>query len=80
MGERGYLRDGNAIYERSFAIIRAEADLSRFTPEQAEIVVRMIHACGHVDIAQHVIFTGDLVAAARAGCAPRRIAVFWRSG
>jgi len=61
-----YLRDGAAIYRRSFAIIRAEADLSRFTPEQAEIVVRMIHACGQVDIAQHVIFGGDLVAAARA--------------
>jgi precorrin-8X/cobalt-precorrin-8 methylmutase len=61
-----YLRDGAAIYRRSFAIIRAEADLSRFTPEQAEIVVRMIHACGQVDIAQHVVFGGDLVAAARA--------------
>ncbi len=61
-----YLRDGAAIYRRSFAIIRAETDLSRFTPEQAEIVVRMIHACGQVDIAQHVIFGGDLVAAARA--------------
>jgi precorrin-8X/cobalt-precorrin-8 methylmutase len=60
-----YLRDGAAIYKRSFAIIRAEADLSRFTPEQAEIVVRMIHACGQVDIAQHIIFAVDLVAAAR---------------
>lgn len=61
-----YLRDGAAIYRRSFAIIRAEADLSRFTPEQAEIVVRMIHACGQVDIARHVVFGGDLVAEARA--------------
>jgi precorrin-8X/cobalt-precorrin-8 methylmutase len=61
-----YLRDGAAIYRQSFAIIRAEADLSRFTPEQAEIVVRMIHACGQVDIAQHILFGGDLVAAARA--------------
>jgi precorrin-8X/cobalt-precorrin-8 methylmutase len=61
-----YLRDGAAIYRRSFAIIRAEADLSRFTPEQSEIVVRMIHACGQVDIAEHVVFGGDLVAAARA--------------
>ena len=61
-----YLRDGAAIYRRSFAIIRAEADLSRFTPEQAEIVVRMIHACGQVDIARHVVFGGDLVAEAHA--------------
>jgi precorrin-8X/cobalt-precorrin-8 methylmutase len=61
-----YLRDGAAIYRRSFAIIRTEADLSRFNPEQAEIVVRMIHACGQVDIAQHILFGGDLVTAARA--------------
>src|SRR3974390_2020529 len=59
-----YLHDGAAIYRRSFAIIRAEADLSRFTPEQAEIAVRMIHACGQVDIAEHIVFGGDLVAAA----------------
>src|SRR5215472_10588574 len=67
--EATYLRDGVAIYRRSFAIIRAEADLSRFTPEQAEIAVRMIHACGQVDIAEHIVFGGDLVAAARAALA-----------
>jgi precorrin-8X/cobalt-precorrin-8 methylmutase len=61
-----YLRDGAAIYRRSFAIIRAEADLSRFTTEQAEIAVRMIHACGQVDIAEHIAFGGELVAGARA--------------
>jgi precorrin-8X/cobalt-precorrin-8 methylmutase len=43
-----YLRDGRAIYERSFAIIRAEADLSRFAAEETDIAVRMIHACGLV--------------------------------
>src|SRR5690242_16323422 len=64
-----YLRDGAAIYRQSFAIIRAEADLSRFTPEQAEIVVRMIHACGQVDIARHIVFGGNLVAAARTALA-----------
>jgi precorrin-8X/cobalt-precorrin-8 methylmutase len=47
MSERtAYLRDGMAIYERSFAIIRAETNLSRFSAEEAEVVVRMIHACG----------------------------------
>jgi precorrin-8X/cobalt-precorrin-8 methylmutase len=60
-----YLRDGMAIYRQSFAIIRAEADLSRFTPDEADIVVRMIHACGQVDVAHHIVFGGDLVAAAR---------------
>jgi precorrin-8X/cobalt-precorrin-8 methylmutase len=66
MSDRGaYLRDGTAIYERSFAIIRAEADLSRFSADEAEVAVRMIHACGQVDAAQHIVFGGDLVAAAR---------------
>ena len=67
MAERAaYLRDGNAIYERSFAIIRAEADLSRFSPEEADIAVRMIHACGQIEAAQHIVFGPGLVAAARA--------------
>ena len=66
MSERAaYLRDGTAIYERSFAIIRAEADLSRFSAEEAEVAVRMIHACGQVEAAQHIVFGGDVVAAAR---------------
>ena len=55
-----YLRDGSAIYERSFAIIRAEADLAAFSPQQADIVVRMIHACGLIEAAQHIAFGGDL--------------------
>ena len=60
-----YLRDGAAIYARSFAIIRAEADLSRFSAEEADVAVRMIHACGQVDVAAHIVFGGNLVAAAR---------------
>src|ERR1700727_1336318 len=66
MSERAaYLRDGTAIYERSFAIIRAEADLSRFSAAEAEVAVRMIHACGQVEAAQHIVFGGDVVTAAR---------------
>ena len=61
-----YLRDGDAIYARSFAIIRAEADLSRFSAEEAGVAVRMIHACGQIEAAQHVVFSPGLVAAARA--------------
>jgi precorrin-8X/cobalt-precorrin-8 methylmutase len=61
----GYLRDGAAIYERSFAIIRAEADLSGFTPEEGEIAVRMIHASGQVEVARQIEFAPGLVAAAR---------------
>ena len=66
MSERAtYLRDGTAIYERSFAIIRTEADLSRFSTAEAEVAVRMIHACGQVEAAAHIVFGGDVVTAAR---------------
>lgn len=60
-----YLRDGAAIYERSFAIIREEADLSRFSAEEAEIAVRMIHACGQVSVAESIRFAPGVVEAAR---------------
>ena len=70
MSERAaYLRDGTAIYERSFAIIRAEADLSRFSAEEADVAVRMIHACGAVEAAQNIVFGPHFVAAARAALA-----------
>ncbi len=66
MSERAaYLRDGAAIYERSFAIIRAEADLARFSEEEADIAVRMIHACGVVELAPQIVIARDLVGAAR---------------
>ncbi len=61
-----YLRDGATIYERSFAIIRGEADLSRFTPAEAEIAIRMIHACGQVDVVRSIEFSPGLVEAAGA--------------
>ena len=61
-----YIRDGAAIYERSFAIIRAEADLARFSPEEADVAVRMIHAAGMVEAAAHFVFSPGFVTAARA--------------
>jgi precorrin-8X/cobalt-precorrin-8 methylmutase len=61
-----YLRDGAAIYEKSFAIIRAEADLSGFSAAEAEVAVRMIHACGQVEAARMIAFGHGVVAAARA--------------
>jgi precorrin-8X/cobalt-precorrin-8 methylmutase len=63
--QAGYLRDGAAIYQRSFAIIRAEADLSRFSAEEGEIAVRMIHACGVVEAARDILFGQNFVSAAR---------------
>ncbi|MDB6158816.1 MAG: precorrin-8X methylmutase [Gammaproteobacteria bacterium] len=60
-----YLRDGAAIYQRSFAIIRAETDLSSFSGAEAEVAVRMIHACGLVEAGKQIVFGAGLVAAAR---------------
>jgi precorrin-8X/cobalt-precorrin-8 methylmutase len=53
---RDHIRDGDEIYRRSFAIIRAEADLSRFTPAEERAAVRVIHACGMVDLARDIVF------------------------
>jgi precorrin-8X/cobalt-precorrin-8 methylmutase len=64
-----YIRDGARIYERSFAVIRAEADLSGFSSEEAEIVVRMVHACGYVEITRRILFGNGLVGAARTALA-----------
>ncbi|MFJ1455856.1 precorrin-8X methylmutase [Nocardia sp. N2S4-5] len=61
-----YLTDGAEIYRRSFATIRAEADLARFPADVAQVVVRMIHACGQVDLAADVAHSPDVVAKARA--------------
>jgi precorrin-8X/cobalt-precorrin-8 methylmutase len=69
MVDYDYIREGDAIYERSFAIIRAEADLSRFSDAEAEVAVRMIHACGMVQAAEQFAFSPDFVAGARAALA-----------
>ena len=68
-----YLRDAAEIYRQSFAAIRAEADLTRFPADVEQVVVRLIHTCGQVDLAEHVAYTGDVVArvgAALVGGAP----------
>ncbi len=61
-----YIRDSAEIYRQSFAAIRAEADLTRFPADVAPVVVRLIHTCGQVDVAEHVAFTDDVVARTRA--------------
>ena len=61
-----YETDGAAIYLASFAMIRAEADLARFTPEEEIVAVRMIHAAGMVDLAPHIRFSPGMAIAARA--------------
>ncbi len=64
-----YEKNGAEIYRQSFAIIRAEADLTAFTPAEEPIVVRMIHASGLVGLTDHVSFSSGFVAAARAALA-----------
>jgi len=53
-----YVRDGAEIYRRSFATIRAEADLAGLDPTLERVVVRMVHACGMVDLAGDVAASG----------------------
>jgi precorrin-8X/cobalt-precorrin-8 methylmutase len=60
-----YLRDGAEIYRRSFATIRAEANLARFPRDEELVAVRMIHACGMVEIAADLVFSHGAVARAR---------------
>ncbi|EME22157.1 precorrin-8X methylmutase [Rhodococcus triatomae] len=60
-----YIRDGAEIYRQSFATIRAESDLARFPADVAQVVVRMIHACGQVDLTTDVAYSPSVVTAAR---------------
>ena len=61
-----YIRDGAEIYRRSFAIIRAEADLRRFAADEEKVAVRLIHACGLVESTTDFAFSPGAVAVARA--------------
>ncbi len=61
-----YIRDGAEIYRRSFAIIRSEADLARFAPEEEKVAVRVIHAAGMVEVAADLAFGPGAVVAAKA--------------
>ena len=61
-----YVRDGAEIYRRSFAIIRAEADLAGLEPVLERTVVRMIHACGMVDLTSDIVASPDFATTAEA--------------
>jgi len=64
-----YETDGAAIYRQSFATIRAEAELSRFSPSEEPVAVRMIHAAGMVELAAHIRFSASFAQAAFAALA-----------
>lgn len=61
-----YEKDGTEIYRRSFATIRAEADLAGLPADVAQVAVRMIHACGMTDLVQDIAYSPRVVADARA--------------
>ncbi|MFJ1590136.1 precorrin-8X methylmutase [Kitasatospora albolonga] len=61
-----YEKDGPAIYRQSFATIRAEADLAGLPADVSQVAVRMIHACGMVDLVTDLAFSPNVVADARA--------------
>lgn len=61
-----YVRDGAEIYRQSFATIRAEADLGGLPEDVARVVVRMIHACGMVDLVSDIEYSPNVVGKARA--------------
>ncbi|MGW7415226.1 precorrin-8X methylmutase, partial [Streptomyces sp. NPDC054863] len=61
-----YEKDGPAIYRQSFATIRAEADLAGLPADVSQVAVRMIHACGMVDLVRDLAFSPRVVADARA--------------
>lgn len=63
---RDYIRDGAEIYRQSFAIIRSEADLARFSAAEERVAVRIIHACGMVEVAGDIAMSSDFAEAGRA--------------
>jgi precorrin-8X/cobalt-precorrin-8 methylmutase len=64
-----YIRDGQEIYRQSFATIRAEADLTRIPPDLEKLAVRVIHACGMIDIVYDLRFSAGAGHAGRSALA-----------
>lgn len=64
-----YIRDGNEIYRKSFATIRAEANLSLLAPDVAKVAVRLIHACGMTDIVDDIAAAPTAVVSGRTALA-----------
>ncbi len=60
-----YIRDGNAIYEKSFATIRSETNLAILPTDLETVAVRLIHACGMTDIVDDLAYSGGAAAIGR---------------
>jgi precorrin-8X/cobalt-precorrin-8 methylmutase len=63
---RPYEKDPTAIYAQSFATVRAEARLDRFAPDMRPLIIRVIHACGMIEVADRLAFSQDAYAAGHA--------------
>ncbi|MBZ0127798.1 MAG: precorrin-8X methylmutase [Rhodobacteraceae bacterium] len=63
---REYEKDPGAIYRQSFATVRAEARLERFSGGMEALAIRLIHACGMVEVADRLAFSPNAFAAGRA--------------
>jgi precorrin-8X/cobalt-precorrin-8 methylmutase len=68
-----YVRMPEEIYRRSFATIRSETDLSGMSEDMRTVAVRMIHACGDVDLVSDLAFHPRLVSATRTALARRAV-------
>ncbi|NMG08909.1 precorrin-8X methylmutase [Brasilonema sp. UFV-L1] len=64
-----YIKNGNEIYSKSFAIIRSEANLSVLAPDVANVAVRLIHACGMTDIVDDLVASPTAVQSGRTALA-----------
>jgi precorrin-8X/cobalt-precorrin-8 methylmutase len=64
-----YIRDGNEIYQKSFAIIRSEVTLNILPPDLEPIAVRLIHACGMTDVIDDLAYSSHVAKAGRAALA-----------
>ena len=60
-----YIRDPAEIYRKSFAVVRAETDLSGFSADEGALCVRLVHACAMPDMAADLVFGGEALTAGR---------------
>jgi precorrin isomerase len=60
-----YIKQPEKIYENSFATIEREANLEHFSNIEREVVIRLIHACGMVDIVEDLAFSTGAISAGR---------------
>ena len=63
LAEYDYIKDPDEIYRRSFATVEAEADLDRFDARQRQVVKRLIHTCGLVELAERVAISNQALEA-----------------